>query len=328
MRKIQFRGNEGFRIKGKTSILSKENRIQYVNEKLHVSRAFMLTFLVESGGVFGSVMNYDGTVMTAGACQNILVYPRELRKEDFQSSDDQGSLPFLLVAIERSCPHLRPLRRLFEMFHEEGWYLSGDGKIRWRKDVEVIVGHRPLRLPAGEVVHGETLKSRIISPTGKLEPEGKQRERAVEWIQTFHEVFSDPSTFQTQVLFELSHNIALRAARYFEGKVTFEKYFYKKDILEVRDLPPKKDLAMCFFWCNYVNAPGKAMAVIRKCRKVPHTRFSTALINGLGNTSFARWDDDIENGRYRRVRRAAKKLGYWPESFFEKDGIMPMNLPG
>lgn len=326
---IRFKSYQGFRIRGTVDIMEGDNRKKYVNEKLHAGRAFMLTFLVESGGKFGSVMNYDGTVMTAGACQNILVYPKEIRKEDYQSKDDQGSLPKLIVEIEKNVTRLKPLQRLYEMFKEEGWYLSSDGKIRWREDSRVIVGHRQLIVQAGSIVHGETLRNQIIGEEGRIpRTKSKARKRCHEWIEIFHEIFSDPSTFQTQILFEISHNFGLRASRPFEGNISLEDYFYKKDFLSATIVRPIKDLAMCFWWCNYVNAPGKAMRVLRACRKVNERNFGRALIRGLGNTTFGRWDDDIPTGRYRRVRLAAMKLGYWPEEFFDDKGPMPLNLPG
>jgi hypothetical protein len=88
------------------------------------------------------------------------------------------------------------------------------------------------------------------------------------------------------------------------------------------------DLAMCFFWSNSVNAPGKAKKVLELAFHESRYKEDLVrnLIRGLGDTKFARWDDDLKNGRYQRTRRWMQKLALWPEEFFEDDGIMPKDL--
>ena len=92
----------------------------------HVDRAVYLTEAVETGRRRGSIFAADGTGMTGGRGQHILVYPKELANEDFDAKDDQGGLGALLRRLEFEAPS-KELEQLWEAFRAEGWYLASDG---------------------------------------------------------------------------------------------------------------------------------------------------------------------------------------------------------
>jgi len=337
LKRIEFKRYAGLKIKGTINVLEDDlvSLVAPAIETRHIQRAFMVTFLVESGGLFGGVMNYDGTAMTAGACQNILVYPRELAHEDFNAEDDQGPLGKLLRRLEVIPGLYAAFDDLWDLVENEGWYLSQDGQLRWIDSGEHSIGKKVLPHLAGNVVHGAVLRDTITGPRGVLPVHGERRRRSSEWIRAFAKVFSHPESFFAQAEYEMEHIVKFATRRKLRGSwntiqdlVYGDTHVSRIEVGEA-DLMLEVDLAMCMFWSNSVNAPGKAKRVIEKC--LPCTdglTFARKLIRGLGNTSFGRWDDDIKNGRYQRTRRAMRRLKLWPESFFKPKGIMPVNLPG
>jgi hypothetical protein len=182
LRRIKFRSYSGFRIKGTVDVFEND-RVSLVApylESRHLDRAFMVTFGVESECKFGGVMNYDGTAMTAGACQNVLVYPKELVYEDLIAEDDQGSLGKLLARIEL-LSDVSGVHGLWDMFEEEGWYLSSDGKLRWLEDWKSPVGSRDRDYKAGSMVLGKVLRDTIMgAKEGHAAGGGPKRDNAEE----------------------------------------------------------------------------------------------------------------------------------------------------
>jgi hypothetical protein len=105
----------------------------------------------------------------------------------------------------------------------------------------------------------------------------------------------------------------------------------------VGEISQELDLAMAMYWSNSVNAPGAARVRLERALRAIHPetpmtapgRFARVLIRKLGNTGFARWDDDLKNGRYQRTRRYALKSDLWGrELFVGTNPIFPKNLPG
>lgn len=307
---------------------------QTVNfESSHLDRVSWLTAEVESGGKYGTVMNYDGTGMTAGIHQAIAVYPRALNDE--KTNNDQGPLWKLLSRMRHAAPDSIALLRIFEKLFDFGWYLAEDASLRY-----CVSGH---------TVDGPDIRTRLVgSPEGVLPVRGNARMDAEETIELFHEAFRDSYTHEAQDAYGKEHFIK-RAER---TKLRFcKKPAHKKktihDVLygdnfhisHTRELPHfsfEMDLANAMFWSNTVNAPGAALKVL--CRVVDAVGtvyskgsggapgFARTLIHALGTSSYGRWDDDIKNGRYQRTRRAAMEV--WPNEYFGGDGIMPKDLLG
>ncbi len=327
MKRIKFKKYAGFKIKGTVAQ-------QPVNfESSHLDRAAWLTAEVESGGLFGGVMNYDGTGMTAGIHQGVAVYPRALADE--KVDNDQGPLWKLLARMRSTAPDCLQLLHLFEKlwgYHQ--WYLDDAGVLRARND--------------GKPVSGPDIRLELTGNKNGCAPtQGQRKELAEEWVQTFHEAFKHPATFDAQNNWGVAHftkradRTKLRfCKRPVNKKKTIHDVLYGSNfhISHPQELPHFSfaiDLANAVFWSNTVNAPSAALKVL--CKVVDsvgtvYTKgtgtdgFSRALIKALGTSSYGRWDDDIKNGRYQRTRKAA--MDVWPEEFFKKDGIMPKDLEG
>lgn len=322
MKRITWGKYAGFRKVG-TELISNEGR------ETHLRRASWLTAMVESGGKFGCVINFDGTGITAGLHQAIAVYPRELRHPDKNPANDQGPLWKLLRLV-------RPVTKTAELWRrldEIGWVIGRDNKVRFRE--------------TGEYVDGHTIREEFMGNAAGVVPvRGKGRMRATNWIEEFHDVFADSRTFNIQEEYGMEH-FAKRADRakfrFCKQKEwqrwqsrTMDDLFYKGTSAELTTFEeqPELDLALCMYWSHSVNAPGMALKVL--CRALP--KFTDAglsdtwprrLIKLLGNTKYGRWDDDIKNGRYQRTRRYAADSGFWPERFFEgPKAIMPRDLKG
>ena len=90
MKRIKFGKYAGVKIKGKIPL-------EAPNSLSHLSWVSWLTAMVESDGKFGSVMNYDGTGMTAGIHQAIAVYPKA--PGDGNKKNEQGPMWKLMNRI-------------------------------------------------------------------------------------------------------------------------------------------------------------------------------------------------------------------------------------
>jgi len=317
MKRIKFRNYAGFKISGTTPMI-KERR------DTHLLRASYLTAMVESGGKFGCVINYDGTGMTAGIHQAIAVYPAELLHPDKNIANDQGPLWKLLYEIYK----IKEIRYhssflLFEMMNSKGWYLAPDNTLRW--------------IDGGKYVDGFTIREEFTGSKNGVAPlNGPRRKKVEDWMWLFHRLFSASETYRTQEDFGIEHFVkrANRAKLRFCKSKELQKctladtvYAAFEDIT-VADPIPELDLAMCMYWSHSVNAPGIALkklcSVIYHLEKNGAPTFAKVLIRKLGESNYGRWSDDIKNGRYQRTRRFAMESGFWPDELFTgKGAIMP-----
>jgi hypothetical protein len=323
MRRIKFKDYAGFKIKGTEPISGTARNI-------HLKKASWLTAMVESGGKFGSVMNYDGTAMTAGIHQAIAVYPRELKHPDKNLRDDQGPL-WKLLRLVQPVTGKYDLWKEFERVGGIGWYIAPDNTVRWKSH--------------GNLVSGLNIREELTgSADGCAPASGYSRKVAENWVKLFHEVFSDPATFDIQEEYGMEHFVkrASRAKCRFAlnkdwQKLTLEFLVYGGTALDLVTLTndPELDLAMCMYWAHSVNAPGFALKKINRTLGAlfgpngSRKKFARILIRKLGNTTFGHWSDDLKNGRYQRTRTYAMKSSFWPQEFFKgPKAIMPYNLPG
>lgn len=322
MRKITFNKYSGLRIKGRIPLEMKA-KDPLVISKSHIEMAFYITAVIESGGVFGTVINYDGTGMTAGIHQAIAVYPKNLKA--------QGPLWKLLSRMYVLPETPLSLINIREELHDFGLDLTADGVVRNE---------------SGNPVSGTVLRKFFGTPQGKL-GKGEDRARAEQVIQLFHGLFSDERTHGLQVASGTEHflKIAERTKLRFSkaprtkcsniqqqiyGPLT-DKHF---SMLRTEDMSPELNLAMCLYWSYLVNAPG--MALKKMCKTLDAIdrrttgwgdKFSRLLVRNLGTSSYGRWDDDIDSGRYQRTRRVMM-MGLFDAALFRKGAIMPKDFPG
>jgi hypothetical protein len=330
MKRIKFKKYAGFKINGTVAQ-------QPVNfESSHLDRAAWITAEVESGGKYGTVMNYDGTGMTAGIHQAIAVYPRYL--QDDRITNDQGPLWKLLNRMRTAAPECLQLINLFEKMFDTGWYLDDSGVLRYLKE-------------NGEIVDGKTIRAHFTgAPNGCAPTRGKARSQAELWVQMFHEAFKHKDTFGAQDAYGKEHFVkrALRTKLRFCNSSSHKKrtihdalYGPEGHITDPEMVPfdtRRMDLAASVFWSNTVNAPGAALKVLCKTINekgfpgyhsphIPPEGFARYLLHDLGTSSYGRWDDDIKGGRYQRTRKAAMDI--WSKKFFDgADAIMPKDLEG
>jgi len=327
MRVKKFKNYSGFVVYGREDIMDHLYIVPDYEEN-HLERAFLVTFLVECGGLFGTVMNYDGTGMTAGPCQNILVYPRHLR--DSSVKNDQGPLCKLLREIEL-IGGIDGLKSLFDLFREHRIYLAQDGKFRWSCDIDEVHGGEAYDFFAGDLVPGNILRAVVMQEkTGNVPSDSKRRNIAEKFVLLFHRIFSDRKTFSLQKSFEIQKFIDYsrrQTIRTKKGK-TIEGVLYS-DInrTTIHDLGQELDLAMNLFWCFLFNAPSKAKVVlskaINKSDGLDKKDLAKNIIIDFATNNFAHWNWRVKNGRYERFRTAAKTLDLWEDSLFADDGICP-----
>lgn len=310
----------GFRIKGSVP-MSKENR------DTHIKRASWLTAMVESNGVFGSVMNFDGTGMTAGIHQAIAVYPRELINPDGKAKNDQGPLWKLLNRLS----DIVPGHKIWRKIERAGWYIAQDNTLRF--------------IDTGKYVDGFAIREEFNgSKDGVVPLRGKDRNSSEHWIIICHDLMSNEKTFLAQEKFGEEHfvkrakRVKLRFSKNFK-EYTIDRLIYRNfnHITHADFSLSEMDLAMCMFWNYTVNAPSQALKIMCKVSdyvfgyghaiSFPEDLFSEKLIRSLGTSSWGRWDDDIKNGRYQRTRKYAMMSGFWPKKLFVgKNAIMPVDL--
>jgi hypothetical protein len=283
-----------------------------------MDRVLWLTSKVESGGNFGAVMAYDGTGMTAGLHQAIAVYPKELADEDLNAADDQGSL-FALVA---SLPN-ETTASLRSMFASEGWSLIGTD-LRYAKDATVQIGSVTVRAKTGSLVYGDHIRDVFTPVDGKVPRSGPQWDESKRWALAFHEVFSNPKTFDAQVDFGVKHfnNTSQRKKLTVAGRTaTLQEWLYGSGPLSA-----EADLATAVFWSHSVNGPSVAYRILTSVLEkdpLPSKGFASRLLRDLAHSTYGRWNFSVPSGRWSRTRLAAKASGLWPKEFFEPTGIMP-----
>lgn len=314
---------------------------------LHAKRAVIITEGVETGYRVGSIMAADGTAMTCGRGQHILVYPRELANEDFNAKDDQGGLGQLLRRIEVEAPSPQ-LEALYEAFKDEGWYVATDGQLRWLDLGRAKVAGRWVDHDAGDIIHGAVLRDTITPVGGKVPKKGERWQQARRWALLFHEVFAEESSLDVQLDFEvehLAHRVGHRKFAFHpnQRKETVSQVVYGgRDVLELkvgRQITEELDLAMCVFHSHTVNAPSIAFRKLRDVLRstgydpkvhagsLGEITFARRLLRALATAKYGRWNEDIEGGRWDRTRSRARESGMWPTRFFRgQSPIMPVNF--
>jgi hypothetical protein len=308
--------------------------------KSHCRRAVLLTEGVETGYRLGSIMAADGTAMTAGRGQHILVYPRELAHEDFNPLDDQGGLGALLRRLEVDAPS-EALEVLWAAFRAKGWYVAQDGKLRWLDGGRTKVKSRWMEHAAGSVVHGALLRDTLTPLRGQVPKSGEKWEQAKRWAIWFHGVFSDPGSSETQLDFEEAHlidRICHRKYRFRDSHrpETVAQVVYgitqesgdRMEDLSVSNLSFELDLAMCVFHSHTVNAPAIAYRKLREALSATgfvgkrgrgtagEIALARDLLRRLAKTQYGRWNEELEHGRWNRTRARARESKMWPPEFF------------
>jgi hypothetical protein len=270
--------------------------------------------MVESGGRAGLVNMYDGCGATCGLHQAVAVYPKNM------GGTAQGPLWDLLWRLDA----VINLRRfiVYDCLAGADWKLTGDGLVHTFD---------------GTCVSSNDIRNELTPGNGKVPKEGAEWEHSKEWAIALSKVFEIKEGLGVQTQFGIEH--MQRSARRIKIKVrnvskTIDHWCYKGRALSRGSmmLHLGLDLAMCLFWCNFINGPRpakKALELALNSTAGPEEDprgFARTLITRLGNNSYGRWDDDIPNGRYSRAWEHATKV--WPLELLEHGSIMPQDLPG
>lgn len=305
----------------------------------HAQRAYWLTTKVETGGVLGKVMAYDGTCMTAGPDQHIAVYPKELSEEDWRAEDDQGSLWSLLARLLRVRGSDSQLAAHFDALLSElasdGFRVGTDGRLVYAADRQVTVGEVVVRVRAGELAHGNVIRDTYTGPSdGKVPSSGPYWEKAKRWALLWHRITVHPAARQVQLDYGIDHLVKRTRTRKIADLGTVDAVLYgPQNVMSANGLDPALDLAACVFHAHSVNGPSPAVrALAEAARAHPRTKdpvaFARDLLIRLGNNDYGRWDDDVKSGRWQRTRTHAMNSGLWPERLFlGESAVMPLDLP-
>lgn len=299
-----------------------------------LERQHWLTTKVETNATYGTVVMFDGTAITAGPDQFILVYPRELANEDYNAKDDQGPLTQLLRRLEPTSGLAEDIDRLWILFESENWYVSQDGKLRYLEASTVRVGSRNLRVRAGDIVHGAVLRNNITPVKGTVPRKGTYWEKACRFGEAVHRLFSNPAGIPVQDAYGQEKLVKRysRTRNFMGSGSSLDEYIFEQSISSatVFDIGQELDLAMAVWYSNSVNAPAIAMKKIKQCAKRCQSdprKLPKALVKALGTSTYGRWNAADKNGRYQRTRRHALQSGLWDKSLFSgRNAIMPVSL--
>jgi hypothetical protein len=297
------------------------------NSRKCAERAYWLTTKVETGGTYGTVVMFDGTAITAGPDQYILVYPKELANEDFNAEDDQGPLGPLLARV-MSVSSRGPA--LHKRFGALGWTLSPSGRFLYSMDQMVRIAGRAKPVKAGTPIHGAVLRDTFTPVGGKVPKSGPAWAAACTWATELSALFSDPATYSTQRLYGQEHLEKAFKTRSFSagGKAITPEHILGSDIhtATVGTVPEEMDLAMAVWYSNSVNAPAIAIQCLGRAWKAAGgktEKLPAEVVRQLGTSTFGRWNANIAGGRYQRSRKVAMGCGLWSPSLFKTGGIMP-----
>lgn len=309
------------------------------NLSTHIDRAITLTSFVETGNKRGSIMSADGTAITAGQCQNILVYPR--------NTDEQGDLSCLLSKIFAEIEDLRVIKPLLSSFERVGWFVYNK-KIRHKWNGEARIEGKSIKYNQNSVVNGSILRNELTGEYGVTPSKGIEKRNAQNWVILFHELFAHDSTEKLQMDFEKEKlankirktKISINPRR---RGVTLQKLFYKgEDPIEFNSgwMTPEMDLALCVFYSYSVNAPSAAKKVLEKviddtgfnpdkAGSIYEIEFAKELLRALGRSDYGRWSHEVKSGRWARTRKHAMNMNYWSKSFFAAQrykGMIPVHF--
>ena len=299
-----------------------------------LERQHWLTTQVETNGTYGTVVMFDGTAITAGPDQFILVYPRELANEDFNAKDDQGPLTRLLRRLEPTGGLAKDIESLWVLFAAENWYLAQDGLLRYLEAAKVRVGGRNISVRPGDVVHGAILRNTITPIQGTVPRKGKEWDKACSFGEAVHRLFSNPAGIPVQDAYGQEKLVKryTRLRNFMDTSCTLDTYLFGQSITSatVFDIGQEMDLAMAVWYSNSVNAPAIALKKLKACAQQCTNdleSFPARLVKALGTSSYGRWNAAEKNGRYQRTRRHAMRSGLWDRSLFTgRDAIMPVSL--
>jgi len=297
---------------------------------ISAEKFYWLTTKVETNGTFGTVVMFDGTALTAGPDQFIIVYPKELANEDFNAADDQGPLGPLLarvLAVSTSSYAVEVKRG----FAAQGWVLTPTGQLKYVDSRSVRIAGRAVQVKAGGIVHGALIRDTFTPIGGKVPRTGSQWEQASTWAFRFNRVFADPATFSTQRLYGLEHmerSFQSRRVTVAGKPLTIEKVLgvdFSTATLE-KDL----ELAFAVWYSNSVNAPAIALQCLQNALNAVSgdlNKLPKVLLRMLGSSNFGRWNANISGGRWQRTRKAAMESGLWAAELFQGVGaIMPVRM--
>ncbi len=272
-------------------------------ESSHWDRALWLTVMVESGGKLGSIMMADGTGVTAGLEQSILVYPKNLAV--------QGPLVGLLHFVD--CSYNLSLYELGMGFKNEGWVVAADKTIRY--------------IDSGKIVPPRVLRETMTPNQGCVPKRGPEWERSKAWALAFHDYFKTKSKAQAKHAIDGFTKYARRIQQDKLVGLTIEQAVYADDVMQK---PPfgtdsinslANDLAMAMFWCYKTNAPAPAMTCLSKALASHEQRWGKKLLRLFGTSKYGRW----ATNRWKRSRQHAMKV--WPKELFSgPDMVMPASF--
>jgi len=285
----------------------------------HVTRAWYLSTMVETGGKRGSINMYDGTAITAGASQ----YAGVLK------DGAQGKLwDFLGYMTEWSVYLSDNFKQNLNALHKK----LADNKLTLLSGKLLLDG-----IPAV----GEALKDIFTPPFGVVPRSGKDWDTAASWAETFYKVFSDPDGFELQDRFD-KIQLVNRCKNQFitlDGKKQSVNVCVYIDGMETSDIGQysdgwttdgANDLALCVYQSHAVNAPAIATRILQEVLQDTYLAdedFSYLLIKQLANSNYGQWNWKLKNGRYQRTRTHALKSGFWDKRLFEGDSaIMPESV--
>ena len=302
---------------------------------LHLVRSHWLACEVETGNRLGSVMMADGTAVTAGLDQHILVYPAELADEDFVAENDQGALPSLLMEVWA----VIGIGTLRDAFLDQHWTLErradGSGAVVWDSSQEFRIGKRTIKAEKGAMVHGALLRDTMTPIGGKVPKAGERWERSKAWALLFNELFARPETEVIQAIFgrkamsnrASSTKIATRENR---RGVQLCMAVYGRPFMDglkvgsAEAVSEHLDLAMAVWHSFAVNAPSLARKVLEAViQEHPvssdSSGFARALTRALRVARGEKWQK-----RYERTRKAVMASGLWDKSLtYGRDCVLP-----
>ncbi len=317
-----------------------------------MERAYWLTIKVETGAKFGAVVAYDGTGMTAGPDQHIAVYPKELVAEDHNALDDQGGLWRLLRRLEMGgeapADYYHALGQLWAFFRSSmGAYVAQDGVLRYfdSGSYGFSRGSTTVDYKAGDPVFGHHIRAALTPALGsdpgcgRVPKSGKEWDTAAHAALLFHGLMSHPNGRRIQMEFGKEHLVRRTTG----GQVKLGRGAWRtisatgyggREITSLRvgsdGWSDELDLALCMYQAHSVNAPAIANQVLAQVAAAfpPGAAFARELIKALGTSTYGRWSDDLQTGRYQRTRSAALESGLWPrELFVGPQAIMPQDIP-
>lgn len=298
---VKYKSFSGCVIRDNSTIYPNPNSIYTLD------RAVYLTSLLETGGRFGLVQNYDGAAMSAGLEHNVSVLPKTM---------EQGglfpALNFIRMAVpESACP---PLTSLLVAFKAAGWVLDAAGVLRDYK--------------TGQEVSGQAIRNEFTPDNGTVPEAGPKWEQAKRWALLYNALFNHPATFHTQI--ESAKRGLLLGNK--AGEIAAYKAIcgveYPGILMVNVNLTPEQDLAMCVYHSHSVNAPSIARSCLIESKPDNTPGWSKRLVRILGTKSYGNWKDTTDgSSRYDRTRTYAKNSGMWaPELFTGDNAIMPENV--